>query len=198
MRHILAECLASWRWLAVEPAWPRLPTPAATLQQVRALRRHARHPIVHHLPPSLKRQQRPLGAVLRAAVLVGKAAGVATMGVGATGLAALVIAGQRHDVDAWSSLCSMPRTARALWWGVGSTLRYKSLAKAHEGQLDGDAYARALAAAHLTESQRLLLLCQTNGGLFIKAGQVCACSELCSAGVAAQEAVVFFCGLRAI
>lgn len=131
-----------------------------------------RQPALHHLPPSLRRRSQPPGALLRALALAGKVAGAGTLALGTAGVAALVVAGRKHDVDGWSSLRSLPRTVRALWWGVGSSIRYKSLARAHAGQLEGEAYARALAAAHLTESQRLLLLCQSNGGIYIKAGQV--------------------------
>ncbi|PSC71592.1 putative aarF domain-containing kinase 1 [Micractinium conductrix] len=137
--------------------------PAAWLQRA-GLRTH-RH-VAH-----IGRLRKPRSTLHRALAALGKAAGVATLGLPLAGAAALVVAG-RDDAEAVELVRSLPRTARVVGWGAWATWQYKALAAAHGGDAKSDAYQLALTELHDRAATRLLLLLQACGGVYIKAGQL--------------------------
>lgn len=147
---------------------PALPT-RAQLQQKAWVRTHM--PGAHYIRHRNRRPKPRRSVLARALAAAAKATGLALIAAPAAGAAALVISG-RDTAEPLAILRSLPRTAAAVWWGVGSALRYKWLAAQHAGALDSPAYQAQLSAAHLAEAQRLLLLCQQNNGLYVKAGQM--------------------------
>lgn len=111
-------------------------------------------------------------ALRRAAVATSKATALAVVGLPAAAAAALVLKG-RGDADAGELLRSLPRTARVVWWGLWASYKYKALALRYDGvDPSTPAYQHALAELHEHAASRLLLACQANGGLYIKAGQL--------------------------
>lgn len=86
--------------------------PAAWLQRA-GLRTH-RH-VAH-----IGRLRKPRSTLHRALAALGKAAGVATLGLPLAGAAALVVAG-RDDAEAVELVRSLPRTARVVGWGAWAT-----------------------------------------------------------------------------
>lgn len=70
----------------------------------------------------------------------------------------------------FATLQSVPRTAQAAWWGAQAGLAYKRIMSQypdHEGQ---DCQA-ALSRTHQQLAEKLLQVCQSNGGVYIKAAQ---------------------------
>lgn len=88
-----------------------LPAAAAYLQRagVRTHGAHKRHAAKAHGRP----RAGPLRRVLAG---VGKAAGVAAVGLPLAGIGTLVVKG-RDDADAIEIVNSLPRTMRVVWWG---------------------------------------------------------------------------------
>lgn len=133
-------------------------------------------------------------SVLRRA---GRAAGYALAAVPVAGAAALAAASS-DDASALELLASVPRTLRIVGWGLRTAVEYRSLSSRYASVLpalaadpgaaqaaagDGaaavaaaaetvEAYRRELSELHLRAARRLLLACEQNGSLYIKAGQL--------------------------
>ena len=126
----------------------------------------------------------------------GRAAGFALAAVPVAGAAALAAAGS-DDASALELLASVPRTLRIVGWGLRTALEYRSLSSRYAGALPAlaaadpgaaqaagegvdaagaaeavESYRRELSELHLRAARRLLLACQANGSLYIKAGQL--------------------------
>ncbi len=72
-------------------------------------------------------------------------------------------------------LASTTKTWRTTVWAVKAGLSYKRFAAQHRGEdRDSDAYIEALGQVHTRWAQELLEMCRANGGVYVKAGQVCA------------------------
>ncbi|GAB4820740.1 hypothetical protein N2152v2_007786 [Parachlorella kessleri] len=156
------------------PAAARLcPAQQAQYQQVALFRSLLRSrasktskPVPMKPPPT-----RPLkGPVRRVLWSAGKALGLAVVTVPLAAVGALVVSGW-EDAEATELILSLPRSARTVWWGARAAYRYKALAARHPDR-KSEEYLGELAALHEEEAQRLLLLCQANGGMYIKAGQL--------------------------
>lgn len=71
---------------------------------------------------------------------------------------------------AFATLQSVPRTAQAAWWGAQAGLAYKRIMSQypdHNSQECKDALSRT----HQQLAEKLLQVCQRNGGVYIKAAQ---------------------------
>ncbi|KAL4457670.1 hypothetical protein ABPG75_012535 [Micractinium tetrahymenae] len=110
-------------------------------------------------------------ALRRVAVVTSKATALAVVGLPLAAAMALVVKG-REDADVLELLRSLPRTARVVWWGLWAGYQYKALASRYGADLSSPEYQRALAELHEHAASGLLLACQANGGLYIKAGQL--------------------------
>jgi hypothetical protein len=110
------------------------PPPGHTLpcqhQQLALFR--SRLPKSAHAPPQLHlgkhgtAARKPRSRLRRALATVGKGLGIALVSIPLAGTMALVLSGIQ-DADATDIVLSMPRTAGALWWGMGAAYRYKAL-----------------------------------------------------------------------
>ncbi len=112
----------------------------------------------------------------RALRATGRAAAVVLVAAPILGLTALLF-NAKDEAAGPELVAALPRTARALWWGMATGARYKVLAAQHSqhaGASDGSVTAAKaeLSALHVQCARDLLLLCQANGGLYIKAAQL--------------------------
>ncbi|KAL4442946.1 hypothetical protein ABPG77_008437 [Micractinium sp. CCAP 211/92] len=186
-RRLSQAVQRAWRGAAASPGCSATsagsPTAAATarqeLQQLQQQQRQqlfawlqsagvrtgTRH-VARHAHPHPRRR-----ALRCAAVATSKATALAVVGLPAAAAAALVIKG-REDAEVVELLRSLPRTARVVWWGLWAGYKYKALASRYGSDTASPEYQRALAELHEHAASRLLLACQANGGLYIKAGQL--------------------------
>ena len=70
----------------------------------------------------------------------------------------------------FATLQSVPRTAQAAWWGAEAGLAYKRLMSRYADH-DSQECKDALSHTHHVLAQKLLRVCQSNGGVYIKAAQ---------------------------
>eukprot|EP01026_Neomeris_dumetosa_P079283 TRINITY_DN8637_c1_g1_i1.p1 TRINITY_DN8637_c1_g1~~TRINITY_DN8637_c1_g1_i1.p1 ORF type:complete len:539 (+),score=60.51 TRINITY_DN8637_c1_g1_i1:83-1618(+) len=73
--------------------------------------------------------------------------------------------------EVYESLKTVPRTVRTMWWAQSAAREYSSLLsqyQSHEGNVE---YEEKLAALHKKRAKELLKLCESNGGVYVKAGQ---------------------------
>ncbi|KAI3436647.1 hypothetical protein D9Q98_006063 [Chlorella vulgaris] len=166
MARRLMQALGQWN---ARSATHMPPAVAAPLEQLPAsylqrlgIRTHGRTRLSTKMPPSLLR---------RSLKAVGATAGLAAIGLPLAGIAALVVTG-REDADAIEIVRSLPRTARVVWWGTWAACKYKALAAEHAADREAPAYQEALAELHQHAASKLLLVVQSNGGVYIKAGQL--------------------------
>ncbi|EIE24434.1 ABC1-domain-containing protein [Coccomyxa subellipsoidea C-169] len=75
------------------------------------------------------------------------------------------------SVRAGAVLASVPRTAWAVSWGVRSGLAYVRCMVTHSDR-GSEEYRHDLALLHGACARRLLRLCQSNGGVYVKAAQL--------------------------
>ncbi|CAL8467426.1 g6964 [Coccomyxa elongata] len=94
----------------------------------------------------------------------------AALAVTGSGLA-LLVACDLDEVRAMAVLASVPRTAWAVSWGVRSGLAYVRCMAAHTDR-SSEEYRRELAMLHSACARRLVRLCQSNGGVYVKAAQL--------------------------
>lgn len=71
---------------------------------------------------------------------------------------------------AFATLQSVPRTAQAAWWGAQAGLAYKGIMSRYPDH-DTQELKDALSRAHQQLAEKLLQVCQSNGGVYIKAAQ---------------------------
>jgi len=101
---------------------------------------------------------------------VGVAVSAVVLPAGA--IAAMVISG-RDGADTFEIFQTAPRTFRILWWSVWAAYHYKALAASFAAAaITEETYRDGLAALHQLAAGRLLRVCQTNGGVYVKAGQL--------------------------
>lgn len=108
-----------------------------------------------------------------------KVARVAGIGVAITAvavpvgtLAALVLTG-RDEADAFELIHAVPRTLRVMWWSLWAAYNYKKLtASFAAASITEETYRENLSKMHRQAAGRLLRVCQTNGGVYVKAGQL--------------------------
>ncbi|KAG7669279.1 hypothetical protein Ndes2526B_g05579 [Nannochloris sp. 'desiccata'] len=87
-------------------------------------------------------------------------------------VAALVLTG-RDEADAAEILSAVPRTLRVMWWSIWAAYNYKKLATSFSAaSISEETYREELTAFHTRAAQALLRVCQTNGGVYVKAGQL--------------------------
>ena len=87
-------------------------------------------------------------------------------------VAALVLSG-RDEADAAEILSAVPRTLRVMWWSVWAAYHYKKLATSFSAaSISEETYREELTALHTRAARALLRVCQTNGGVYVKAGQL--------------------------
>ena len=70
----------------------------------------------------------------------------------------------------FATLQSVPRTAQAACWGAEAGLAYKRLMSQYEDH-DSQECKDAMSRTHQVLAEKLLQVCQNNGGVYIKAAQ---------------------------
>lgn len=87
-------------------------------------------------------------------------------------LVASIGAAARYYDDLLGFLSSLPRTARTVVWALKAGAAYKHFhATAYLNGLTPQEFQDALAQLHTHWAHRLLAMCRTNGGVYVKAGQ---------------------------
>ena len=87
-------------------------------------------------------------------------------------VAALLLTG-RDEADALELLHAVPRTLRVMWWSIWTAYNYKKLyATFAAASISEETYRESLTEMHRRAARRLLHVCQINGGVYVKAGQL--------------------------
>lgn len=109
---------------------------------------------------------------LRALRTAGTGIAITAVVLPAGALAALVLSGGR-EADVWEMAQAVPRTARVVWWSLWAAYNYKALAASFAtATISEGEYRNGLEEMHRLAAARLLRVCQTNGGVYVKAGQL--------------------------
>ena len=88
-------------------------------------------------------------------------------------VAALVLTARDADADAFELLQAVPRTLRVMWWSMWAAYNYKKLATSFAAaSITEQTYKEEMEDLHRRASRSLLRVCQTNGGVYVKAGQL--------------------------
>lgn len=107
--------------------------------------------------------------VLRAASI----AAVATAILVPTGTVAALILTGKDDADVVELFRAVPRTLRVFWWSLWAAYHYKVLAASFAADaITEETYREQLGEMHRRAARRLLKVCQRNGGVYVKAGQL--------------------------
>ncbi|MEW5315817.1 MAG: hypothetical protein WDW38_007221 [Sanguina aurantia] len=86
-----------------------------------------------------------------------------------TGFVLALIAQQFEDLA--SLLASLPRTMRTVAWAIKAGLSYRHFQSVHGVGREEEEYLAALSLQHTRWAEKLLHVCRTNGGIYVKAGQ---------------------------
>ena len=80
----------------------------------------------------------------------------------------------RGEADAHELLLAVPRTLRVMYWSLWTAYSYKKLATSHftANGITEETYREELSKLHRKAARRLLKVCQINGGVYVKAGQL--------------------------
>lgn len=105
-----------------------------------------------------------------------RAAGIAavtTAVVVPTGTIAAIIFTGRDDADAIEIFRAVPRTLRVIWWSLWAAYHYKALSASFSADaITEETYREQLGEMHRRAARHLLRVCQINGGVYVKAGQL--------------------------